>query len=405
MTYCQHIIPTLGEILKKQEPISPQLPVSEVVEIFQKNPSLLALPILAEGIFTGIISRRALFYNHLGRPFAMELFGKKPIMVLQEEDCMTMEADLDVHGALSRLLDFDPSLETDCFVVTEAQRYAGMVSVSDLMMTISMTQASLVQTLESLGERIQSEVKKAGEIQQALLPVSEFSFEGLTVSGEITTSSEIGGDYFDYFQLDKDRIGLLVADVSGHGVQSGMVTTAAKASLHCLISQGVDTPAGLLFGMNNAILATARQTLLMTCLIAVIDTKNGKATFANAGHNFPYIHRSGSGLLMMLDSVSGFPLGFEENNSYGECLTSFEYGDTMLLYSDGIVECTDQAGEEFGYERLSASLAKNIHLKPSVLKRKLLREAELFTGSESFPDDVTIFIASSTVKGAPHAAE
>ncbi|WP_243689375.1 hypothetical protein [Geotalea toluenoxydans] len=110
MTYCQHIIPTLGEILKKQEPISPQLPVSEVVEIFQKNPSLLALPILAEGIFTGIISRRALFYNHLGRPFAMELFGKKPIMVLQEEDCMTMEADLDVHGALSRLLDFDPSL-------------------------------------------------------------------------------------------------------------------------------------------------------------------------------------------------------------------------------------------------------------------------------------------------------
>ncbi|WP_243689376.1 PP2C family protein-serine/threonine phosphatase [Geotalea toluenoxydans] len=240
-----------------------------------------------------------------------------------------------------------------------------MVSVSDLMMTISMTQASLVQTLESLGERIQSEVKKAGEIQQALLPVSEFSFEGLTVSGEITTSSEIGGDYFDYFQLDKDRIGLLVADVSGHGVQSGMVTTAAKASLHCLISQGVDTPAGLLFGMNNAILATARQTLLMTCLIAVIDTKNGKATFANAGHNFPYIHRSGSGLLMMLDSVSGFPLGFEENNSYGECLTSFEYGDTMLLYSDGIVECTDQAGEEFGYERLSASLAKNIHLKPA----------------------------------------
>ena len=405
MTYCQHIIPTLGEILKKQEPVSPQLPVSEVVEIFQKNPSLLALPILAEGTFTGIISRRALFYNHLGRPFAMELFGKKPIMVLQEEDCMTMEADLDVNGALSRLLDFDPSLETDCFVITEAQRYAGMVSVSDLMMTISMTQASLVQTLESLGERIQSEVKKAGEIQQALLPVSEFSFEGLTVSGEITTSSEIGGDYFDYFQLDKDRIGLLVADVSGHGVQSGMVTTAAKASLNCLISQGVDTPAGLLFGMNNAILATARQTLLMTCLIAVIDTKNGKVTFANAGHNFPYIHRSGSGLLMMLDSVSGFPLGFEENNSYGECLTSFEYGDTMLLYSDGIVECTDRAGEEFGYERLSASLAKNIHLKPSVLKRKLLREAELFTGSESFPDDVTIFIASSTFKGAPHAAE
>ncbi|WP_243373282.1 SpoIIE family protein phosphatase [Geotalea sp. SG265] len=398
------VIPTLGEILRKQEPISSHLPVAEVVEIFQKNPSLLALPIITESTFTGIISRRALFYTHLGRPFAMELFGKKPIISLGEKECVTMDTNLDVNQALSRLLEFDPALETDCFVVTETQRYKGMVSVSDLMMTISMTQASLVRQLESLSERIRDEVKKAGEIQQALLPLADFRFNGVTVSGEITTSSEIGGDYFDYFQLDQDRIGLLVGDVSGHGVQSGMVTTAAKASLHCLIAQGVDTPAGLLFGMNNAVLATARQTLLMTCLIAVIDTKNCRLTFANAGHNFPYLHRSSSGLLMMLDGVSGFPLGFEENNQYGECSTSFLPGDSVLLYSDGIVECTDLTGEEFGYDRLATAIAENIAMEPAVLRRILRQEATRFTGSASFPDDVTLLIASSTDKGAMHGA-
>lgn len=399
-----HDIPTLGKILRKQEPIPSLLPVAEVVEIFQKDPSLLAIPILTEGKLASIISRRALFYTHLGKPFAMELFGRKPIILLADEGCVTMEADLDVNAALSQLLESDPSLETDCFAVMDSGQYQGMVSVSDLMMTISMTQASLVRTLESLSERIRAEVKKAGEIQQALLPIADFRFNGVTISGEITTSSEIGGDYFDYFLLDGDRIGLLVGDVSGHGVQSGMVTTAAKASLHCLVAQGVDTPAGLLFGMNNAILATARQTLLMTCLIAVIDTRNCRITFANAGHNFPYLHRSASGLLMMLDSVSGFPLGFEENNHYGECSASFDPGDSVLLYSDGIVECTNRSGEEFGYDRLASAIADNITVQPGVLRRMLRQEATRFTGSGSFPDDVTILIASSADKGALHAA-
>lgn len=392
-----HVTHCLRELVKTTETISPNLAVNEVLEIFKNDSSILAIPVADGSRFCGFISRKLLFYHHLGRPFALELYGKKPVSILLEKNCICMEPELDINNALARLLTVDPLLEADCFAVTEGERCIGIVSVSDLMMSISINQARLLDTLECLSTRITDEVRKAGEIQQALLPPPEFRFDKITVSGGITTSSEIGGDYFDYFPLGDDRLGLVVADVSGHGVQSGMVTTAAKASLHTLISMGIDTPAELLFGMNNAILATARQTLLMTCLVAVINPKERRLVIANAGHNFPYLYKSGTGSLEMVEDASGFPLGFEGNCRFQEYATTFDAGDTLFLYSDGIVECTDKGGEDFGYDRLEAFLKGHVTLPPDISRKLLLEAVEKFSGSRSFADDVTILIASSTL--------
>ena len=392
-----HVTHCLREIVRTAETIDPDLAVNDVLEIFQNNPSLLAIPVADGGRFCGVISRRLLFYHHLGRPFALELYGKKPIRLLLEKNCVCMGPEQEVGNALAKLLAVDPSLETDCFAVTDGERCVGIVSVSDLMMNISASQAVLLGALERLSARITEEVRKAVEIQQALLPLPESSFGSIKVSGGITTSSEIGGDFFDYFPLANDRLGLVVADVSGHGVQSGMVTTAAKASLHTLISMGVDTPAELLFGMNNAILATARQTLLMTCLIAVINPREGSLVIANAGHNFPYLYRAAASSPEMVDDASGFPLGFEENCRFREYATTFADGDALFLYSDGIVECTDKGGEDFGYDRLEAFLRGHVTLPPDISRKLLLEAVEKFSGSRSFADDVTILIASSTL--------
>jgi serine phosphatase RsbU (regulator of sigma subunit)/CBS domain-containing protein len=389
------IIPHLQEIARAGHDITPTTKVKEVVEMFHHDQSLLALPVADQGKFQGIISRKALFFHHLARPFAMELYSKTPIQELMEGDPVVMTPELDVNSALARLLDIDPLLETDAFPVVTGERCIGMVSVSDLMMRISECQAQLLKTLHSLSARIREEVTRASKIQQDLLPPAEFRFGPITVGAEIRNSSEIGGDLYDYFPIGTNRLGLVVADVSGHGVQSGMVTTAAKASLHALINQGITTPAELLHGMNNAILATARQTLLMTCLVAVIDLERGELVLANAGHNFPYHYRQGTGALEMLKDVAGYPLGFEPDCRYQEFSTQFTPGDTLVLYTDGIVECTAPHGEEFGYDRLEAFLREHIHLPPKAMERLLLETAARFSGGESFDDDVTLLTATS----------
>src|SRR6185369_8101113 len=271
MGQLHHVIPTLRDIMHTVPEIGSATLVKDVIELFQKDQSLLALPVSEEGSFIGAINRRILFFEHLGRPFAVDLYGRKAIKLLLDEKQPALEPGLDINAALARLLEIDSGLTIDSFPVVAGSRCLGIVSVSDLMMKISENQAKLLNTLHLLSARITEEVDKASKIQRDLLPPTEFLGSDISISAEVITSSEIGGDFYDYFHLGQGRLGLLVADVSGHGVQAGMVTTAAKASLHSLIGKGVVTPADLLFGMNNAILATARQSLLMTCLIAIID--------------------------------------------------------------------------------------------------------------------------------------
>jgi serine phosphatase RsbU (regulator of sigma subunit) len=389
------LIPLLGEIAKATREIEAETTVNGVIAIFLGDPTLLALPVVENGKLLAVMSRKVLFTRHLGRPFAMDLFGKTPIRELLDDSLPVMAPEWDINTGLAKLLEFDPNLETDSFAISTERRCHGIVSVPDLMMKHAESQALLLDTLQKLSARIREEVEKASLIQQALLPPQESRFDAITINACLVTSSEIGGDFYDYFPLDGGRLGLVIGDVSGHGVQSGMVTTAAKASLHTLIGQGVATPAGLLYGMNNAILATVRQTLLMTCLIAVIDPEKGELVLANAGQNFPYLFRPGERRVEMLNEAAGYPLGFEQNNVYEEITSPFAAGDLLFLYSDGILECADQSGEEFGYGRLEAFLRDHIDVPPGELKQRLLETASRFTGAGTFDDDVTILIAAS----------
>ena len=390
------IIPAISAIMRPSQPIDSGTLVKDVMEIFQKEPSLLALPVTDQNRFLGVINRKVLFIEHLGRPFAVDLYSRKPISQLIPESQFSVEPEVDINATLAELLEVDPALTIDSFPVTKDNRCLGIVSVSDLMMKVSSCQSILFDTLKVLSSRINDEVSKASLIQKDLLPPPEYSDKKITISADLITSSEIGGDFYDYFPLEGKRLGLVVADVSGHGVQAGMVTTAAKASLHTLIATGVTTPGALLSGMNNAILATAKQNLLMTCLIAVIDNEKGEISFSNAGHNFPYLFRAQRRQLARMEEVAGYPLGFEKDFVYTEVSVVFNPGDVLFLYTDGIIECLGPNGEEFGYERFETVLAKAADYSPLELRKLLKRSAELFTGSTSFEDDVTLLIAEKT---------
>lgn len=388
-----HDIPQLKHIAHAVQPVMGSDTVSTVIDRFQNDTTLLAVPVETDGRFDGLSSRKQLFFKHLSKPFARDLYSRKPISMLLDTQPLVMPADWNVHQGLEELLQRNPGLEYDCFGVMEDGCCVGIVTVADLMLTISHMQASLLDTLEKLSHRIRNEVEMARRIQADLLPVTPIRQGGITVAGGLVNSTEISGDFYDLFFSGSGLTGLLVADVTGHGVQAGLVTTAAKAGLQTLLDGGITRPAELLYGINRGILATARQQLMMTTLIGLIDTGSDCVTLSSAGHPYPWRYDAQTGQWQEVPLDPGFPLGFDDAASYPEQTVPFLPGDRLLLFSDGIIEAENSSAEAFGSVRFQQVLQEGRGLAPEALKDLLLAAARAFTGQELFEDDVTLLIA------------
>jgi serine phosphatase RsbU (regulator of sigma subunit) len=383
-----HHIPKLMDIAQPVASVDASTPIISVMDLFAEKPELMALPVTEKGVMAGIVRKGHLF-KVLSRAFALEVYSRRPIGSLLDEHSVLLDPGMDIHSALASLLKADPALETDVIALVSENTCQGIIPVSALLMSISESQTKLFNTLNNLTLRMRDEVQKAAQIQQALLPSRTFKFPGIGLAAELKTCTEIGGDFFDYFAIDRERLCLFIADVSGHGVQAGMVTTAAKASLHTLARNGITTPSLLLSNMNEAIRATAKQALLMTCFVAIINLKEKIIWYANAGHNYPYICRKHPQSVEMLTSPDCFPLGFDEKAVFKEQTASFVQGDTVVLYSDGINECSD-GNEDFGYARFEDCL-RNLAEQPlEEWVRRVLDSLSRFRGHEQFDDDVTL---------------
>jgi len=387
-------IPLLADVIRCMPAISATMPVKDVAAMFRTDSSLLMLTVCGASGLEGVISRRELFSAHLARNYAAELYGKKPISMLMDASPLTMSPDMDINQALTKLLAHDPDLVTDSFPVLEGDTYVGVIHVSEMIMAVSRAQAALLDTLALLTTRIRSEVDQARQIQQGLLPPSPFTHAGLKLDAVLINSTEISGDFYDYFIIDQDRLGVLVADVSGHGVQSGMVATAAKAGLQMLLDRDVHAPGELLAGINSAVLATSSNAMMMTAVVAIIDSAAQTVSLANAGHPYPYLFHAADATVSMLDGVGGFPLGFDGGSEYAELVVDFRCGDRLLLFSDGIVEACNEAGEEFGYARLEAAVHQTISGAPEQFRQGLVQMALQFGNADEFEDDVTILVVA-----------
>jgi len=383
----------LASITRPVPIITPLATVNQTIELFQQQPHLLALPVMEQQHLLGIISRRELFFRHLAKPFARELFGRKPVETLLEGTPLVLAGELEISDALNRLLLSDPQLENDCFGVSLADGSVAIAAVADLMMAISRSQAALLDTLDRLSRRIRSEVEMARQVQAALLPATPLVHAGIAVAAGLVNSTEISGVLLRCpFPWTSTAVGLLVADVTGHGVQAGLVTTAAKAGLQTLLDNGVRTPSRILSGINRALMVTAGGNLLMTALIAVLDRQTKTAVISSAGHPFPYRRQGGTGQWQLVALEPGFPLGFDDSADYDETTIRFMPGDHLLLYSDGIQEAEDRQGVLFG-ERALMSTLRQTGGKPEQVRDALLTAARAFRGMDHFDDDVTLVVA------------
>jgi serine phosphatase RsbU (regulator of sigma subunit) len=236
-------------------------------------------------------------------------------------------------------------------------------------------------------ERVEQELRVARSIQQASLPEEVPTLEGWQISPLYQPAREVGGDFYDFHFLSEGRLGLVVGDATGKGVPAALVMSTTCGMLQA-VSEALDSisPGEVLSRVNETLLARIPSNMFVTCFYGVLDTESAIFTYANAGHDLPYLWHGGAAEELR---ARGMPLGLMPSMSYEEKEMMLEPTDTALLYSDGLVEAHDPKGEMFGFPRLRALVAK--HGEEGSLGDFCLEKLYSFVGeSWEQEDDITL---------------
>ena len=236
-------------------------------------------------------------------------------------------------------------------------------------------------------ERVEQELQVARRIQQASLPKVVPQLEGWQITPFYRPAREVGGDFYDFHPLSEGRLGLVVGDATGKGVPAALVmsTTCGMLQLAAQASES-SSPSEVLERVNEALTVRIPSNMFVTCFYAILEPKSGYLSYANAGHDLPYLWHSGEAEELR---ARGMPLGLMPGMSYEEKETELDAGEVVLFYSDGLVEAHDPRGEIFGFPRLQALVAK--HGEVEALGDFLMEELYTFVGEGwEQEDDITL---------------
>src|SRR5215218_3261179 len=218
----------------------------------------------------------------------------------------------------------------------------GVSAAAFVLLSYFVGQKKKLQDLERA--YLQQELSMAREIQRASLPKEVPQLEGWQIKPFYQPAREVGGDFYDFHLLPEDRLGLVVGDATGKGVPAALVMSTTCGMLR-LAAQGSSSPGQMLRGVNEVLFGNIPSNMFVTCFYAILDPRNGRLRFANAGHDLPYLHRNGNAEEL---KARGMPLSLMPEMSYEEKETILHSGEAALLYSDGLVEAHNPKGEMFG---------------------------------------------------------
>ena len=251
-----------------------------------------------------------------------------------------------------------------------------------------MTQAvqdMLVDVAEN--ERLAKELELAREIQESLLPDRHLRHGVLSVHAIFRPAAAVGGDYFDIFPLGEGRLLVMVGDVAGHGLHTGLLMASLKSTVAALVYEGYSGVE--LVSRVNSLLVERRSGPTMATLSAVeIDATAGTVGITNAGHPPAFLIHGGRAEELLISSL---PLGSPRSRP-GHVVRPFPAGARILLYSDGLVEATDESGEPFSYERLARLVEEGADLAGGELEISILAALDRVTGGAPLADDLTVLV-------------
>ncbi|MFL6192783.1 MAG: PP2C family protein-serine/threonine phosphatase [Thermoanaerobaculia bacterium] len=244
-----------------------------------------------------------------------------------------------------------------------------------------------VEDQESLSS-IRQELDTARRIQEATLPQGTPRIAGLDVAARYVPAASVAGDFYDFLPLEGRRLGVFVADVSGHGVPAALVAAMLKVAV-AAGEEHAASPARLLSGINQIFHGKLRGQFITACYV-FLDLDAGRLTYASAGHPPPLLWRGATGAIEEL-AHGGLVMGRLKRAVYTEEVVPFGPGDRLLLFTDGIPEAANARGEQLGEERLRGALAAHAAGPAEGIAEAVLAGVRAWTGrGEAFEDDLTL---------------
>ena len=241
-------------------------------------------------------------------------------------------------------------------------------------------------------KHLENELNTASEVQRILLPSKSPNLDGYLISGLNVPAKIVSGDYYDYFKIDENRLGIVIADVSGKGVPASLITAMCRSVVRANASNN-HCPAEVLKKVNRQLFPDIREDMFISLAYLIVEANSGKIQIARAGHDAP-LHYSSKTQNINPINAPGIAIGIDSGDVFDKSIKSMELkvekGDILLLYTDGVNEASDIRGEEFGTDRLNKTLANTSGLGAEKVVKAIQNEVISFSGDVPQNDDITL---------------
>jgi len=271
------------------------------------------------------------------------------------------------------------------------------IDLDDLSVTIekAIEQIQYIKTMQQEHNQLESikgDLAVAREIQQAILPqifppFPENSGE-LDISASMNAAKDVGGDFYDFFRIDDDRIGFVIADVSGKGVPAAIFMAVSRTLIRATGIRGV-IPSECITYSNDLLAKESANYMFVTVFYGIYNIKTGEVTYTNAGHNPPYLMKA-DGSVVQLPISKDIVVGALDDFQFTEETLQLEHGDTLLLYTDGVTEAINVNNEEYGEKRLEDTLKDVTQGSCQQIINTVKDNVKVFTGEAEQSDDITL---------------
>jgi phosphoserine phosphatase RsbU/P len=257
---------------------------------------------------------------------------------------------------------------------------------------------AIIYSMANEKKRLDHDLEIARDIQRILLPAEAPAINGFQISGINVPARQVSGDYFDYIQVDDDRLGVAIADVSGKGVPASLIMAICRSVLRAEAARN-PSPADVLRKVNRQLYPDIKEDMFISMAYLILNHQRDGVTLARAGHDAPLLYKGQSQTVTPV-KAPGMVVGIDSGNVFDRLTADFavplERDDCLVLYTDGVTETLNSEGDEFGIERMMQSVRASANDGAAATVRKIIEDVRDFTGSTPQNDDITLIAIRKT---------
>jgi serine phosphatase RsbU (regulator of sigma subunit)/predicted ATPase len=248
-------------------------------------------------------------------------------------------------------------------------------------------------------KKLTLELAEAGRIQHSLIPTESPTCDNFQVSGVLLSAREMSGDFYDYYDLHENQLGIVIADVADKGAGAALYMAMSRSLLRTYAVEAQLSPEQVLAEVNRRLLNDTPNGIFLTAFLGILDYQSGQLTYVNAGHNPPYLINKNRGQITITPlEKTGTLVGIFPESVWRTGKITIQTGDTLVLYTDGITEAQNNSGDYFGQGQFINSLKSNLGLEAEQYRNAILENVLSFTSDAPRLDDITIVILKKEEK-------